>query len=77
VVFTVDGADERAHEQVPCLAVGGILRLTNVGPQITEDPPSQATCVWEAGIANCRLLNAGTVKITYGDPARTITVVVK
>ena len=49
------------------MTVGGVLRVTNVGPGgLTTTPTSLVSCAYEAGVHDCRLLNPGnlTVKVT-------------
>jgi hypothetical protein len=62
-----------------CIAVGGLLRLTNLGPgRLVAASWDNVDCDYEAAVHECRLIHTGTVKMTitnsHGD--RPLTVVV-
>ncbi|TDC37505.1 hypothetical protein E1166_20060 [Micromonospora sp. KC213] len=79
MVYEIDGADTADRPRSLCIAVGGVLRVRNVGPEeLTATPPGLAVCRYEAGIYNCQLVETGTVSITLTYPsAHTIRVVVR
>ena len=77
--FIIDGADSADSPRSLCFTTGGVLRIENVFPgDVSADPSDRVGCSWEAGIATCRFLRAGsvTVRIAGQSPNRSITVVV-
>jgi hypothetical protein len=79
VMYTVDAADTGPPWPAPCLGVGGVVRLENVGPgELSEDPVDAVSCFYAAGVHECRLLRAGTVQLTVtrDEQTRSLTVVV-
>jgi hypothetical protein len=80
VVFTVDAAEVGPPWKAPCLGVGAMVRVENLGPGgLAEDPADMVSCFYEAGVHECRLLHSGTVRFTMtGDEqTRALTVVVR
>jgi hypothetical protein len=58
-----------------CVAVGGVVRLTNLGPgSLVEQPSTMVNCFYAAGIHQCRLIGTGTVRFTLAPGARELTV---
>jgi hypothetical protein len=69
VRYTMDGADTADRPVGVCLRVGSILRIENTFPNATPSPANRATCRYEAGVVECRLIRAGNVTITFGQGA--------
>ncbi|MEJ3749018.1 hypothetical protein WEI85_37845 [Actinomycetes bacterium KLBMP 9797] len=62
-----------------CIAVGGVLRVENQGPEgFAQSTPNRAECAYEGGVRMCRLTDPGTVRfaIDNGRQTRTLTVLV-
>jgi hypothetical protein len=58
-----------------CIAVGGVVRLVNLGPgQQTAQPSTAVNCYYAGGVHQCRLIRAGTVRFTLAPDARVLTV---
>src|SRR5262245_19733554 len=77
--FIIDGADSADSPRSVCFTAGGVLRIENVYPgDVSADPSDRVSCQWEAGIAQCRFLRAGTVtvRISGQSPNRSIAIVV-
>lgn len=78
VEHRVDAFDTGPWKKV-CIAVGGVLRIANLGPEgFSQSPPNRTECEYEAGVRMCRLVEPGTVRFTIdsGRQVRTLTVVV-
>jgi hypothetical protein len=77
VTHTVDAAQTGSLPRL-CVAVGGIVRLVNIGPgSLTAQPSTAVDCFYAAGTYQCRLIRVGTVRLTLLTPAaRVLTVVV-
>jgi hypothetical protein len=77
--FEIDGADSADIPRSLCFEAGGVLRVSNVDPPaVSGTPAGRVSCVWEAGISNCRFLTKGNATVTVvidGHP-KSITVVV-
>lgn len=74
VVHSVDAAKPG---QLPalCIALGGVVRITNLGPGLLAvEPSTLVDCFYAAGTHQCRLIRAGTVRFTLGADARVLTV---
>jgi hypothetical protein len=74
VVHTVD-----TTQPLPrlCIAVGGVVRLVNIGPgSLAAQPAAAVDCFYAAGTYQCRLIRTGTVRFTLAPDARQLTVVV-
>jgi hypothetical protein len=76
--YTVDVLETGARPSALCLRVGSTLRLENLGgDQLSVSPANLASCWYEAGIQECRLLKAGTMRFTITmTNDHTLTVVV-
>jgi len=65
VIHRVDAADNGPPWLPLCMAVGGILRVENLGPEgFTRTPPDKMDCWYEAGVRECRLIHTGKVLVT-------------
>jgi hypothetical protein len=63
--YTVDASESGPRPSALCLRVGSTLRLENLGgDQLSASPANLASCWYEAGIQECRLVKAGTVRFT-------------
>jgi hypothetical protein len=78
VVHTVDASAGGQPWRSLCIAVGGLLRLANLGPgNLNDDAGDKVSCDYEAGVHECRLIRTGTVTFTitntHGDrPLRVV-----
>ena len=73
VVHTVDAAQPGSLPSL-CVAVGGVVRLINIGPgSVTAQPSTAADCLYAAGTYQCRLLRTGQVVLILA-PNRTLAV---
>ena len=78
VVHSLDAADTGPPWRPVCLAVGGVVRVTNLGPEgFATDAADKVECNYAAGTRQCRLLHAGTVRFTITTAERTRTQVVR
>jgi hypothetical protein len=76
VVHTVDAAAPGTLPRA-CVAVGGVVRLVNLGPgALTAQPAAAVDCFYAAGTHQCRLLRSGTVRLILAPGSRQLTVVV-
>jgi hypothetical protein len=56
------------------MSIGGVLRLTNHGPDdMAFTPIDKTSCAYEAAVRDCRLIRTGTVRITMVKPTGTHT----
>jgi hypothetical protein len=56
------------------MSVGGVLRVTNLGPEgFSVSSPDKLECHYEGGSRECRLLGTGTVKVTVVNASQTRT----
>jgi hypothetical protein len=66
VVYPFNAATSGAWP-TPCITVGGVLRVENLGPgpedKLSIEPAANVSCDYEAGIHQCRLLTAGALKV--------------
>lgn len=79
VVRSVDASDTGPPWKRLCLTVGGVLRVTNLGPEgFSANPSDKVECNYAAGVRECRLLHTGTVTftITNAHQTRTLTLVI-
>jgi hypothetical protein len=79
VIHTVDVSTGGAPWRSVCVAVGGLLRLANLGPGSLDAASwNNVACGYEAGVHECRLIHVGTVKftVTNSHGRRPLTVVV-
>jgi hypothetical protein len=79
VVHTVDASAGGRPWRSLCIAVGGLLRLANLGPEyLNASSWDKVDCNYEGGVHACRLIHTGTVKfaITNTHGTRPLTVVV-
>jgi hypothetical protein len=80
VVHRLDAGDTGPPWRPLCMAVGGVLRVENLGPDVfTMSPSHKMECWYEAGIRECRLIHTGRVRVTIerGDAAvRILTVTI-
>jgi hypothetical protein len=78
VEYRINAADTKPWPRL-CIAVGGVLRVENLGPEgFSQSTPNRAECEYEGGVRMCRLIDPGTVRFTMdrGHQVRTLTVVV-
>jgi hypothetical protein len=74
VVHTVDAAPPGPLPRL-CVAVGGVVRVVNIGPgSLTATPSTMVNCFYAAGTYQCRLIATGTVRLTLAPGARELTV---
>jgi hypothetical protein len=76
LVHRIDAADTGPPWKRLCMTVGGVLRVTNLGPEgFSASSWNSIECSYEAAVRDCRLLRAGTVKftITNAHQTRTLT----
>jgi hypothetical protein len=65
VEYRISAADTAPAWPRLCIAVGGVLRVENFGPDgFTQSPQDKADCNYAAGVRSCRLLYPGTVRFT-------------
>ena len=79
VVHTVDAFAGRGPWRSLCIAVGGLLRIANLGPEyLNASSWDKVDCNYEGGVHECRLIHTGTVTfaITNTHGTRPLTVVV-
>jgi hypothetical protein len=79
VIHTVDASDTGPPWKRLCLTVGGVLRVTNLGPDgFSADSWDNVACNYAAGVRECRLLHPGTVTFTVvnAHQTRTLTLVI-
>jgi hypothetical protein len=79
VVHRIDASDTGPPWKPRCIAVGGVVLVTNLGPEgFSVSSPDKVECNYEGGVRECRLLHPGTVKftITNAHQTRTLTVVI-
>jgi hypothetical protein len=78
VVHQLDAAGAAASWPPVCLTVGGVLRVSNLGPEgFSVAPAGKVACHYAAGTRECRLLHTGTVRFTITDAGTTRTQVVR
>lgn len=74
VVSTVD-ASRPGPLPRPCIAVGGVLRIANLGPgSVVVRPAAAVDCFYAGGVTSCRLLRTGTVRVMLDAADRLVTV---
>jgi hypothetical protein len=65
VIHTIDASAGGPPWRTVCIAVGGLLRLANLGPgQLAAAQRDIVDCDYEAGVHECRLIHTGTVGLT-------------
>jgi hypothetical protein len=65
VEYTISASDTGPAWPRLCIAVGGVLRVENLGPDgFTQSPLDKADCNYEAAVRTCRLLYPGIVRFT-------------
>jgi hypothetical protein len=80
VVYTLNASAVRKTLDTVCIAVGGVLRIANLGPEglTTVTPAGRADCYYEGGVHSCRLIGTGTVRFgvtnAQGTRQQTVTV---
>ncbi len=78
VVHRLDASDTGPAWKQLCITVGGVLLVTNLGPEgFAQDSPDKVECNYAAGTRECRLLHTGTVRFTITTADRTRTQVVR
>ncbi|SNY64373.1 hypothetical protein [Paractinoplanes atraurantiacus] len=76
VVRSVDVARPGALPRL-CVAVGGVVRLVNIGPgSLSAQPAGAVDCFYAGGTYQCRLIRAGTVRFVLAPEGRQLTVTV-
>ena len=74
VVYTFDTRTDATRWPTLCISIGGVLRLTNHGPDgMRRTPDNLMDCDYEAAVRDCRLIRTGTVRITMDKPTGTHT----
>ncbi len=76
VVHRIDASDNGPPWKRLCMTVGGVLLVTNLGPEgFSADSRDKVECNYEAAVRECRLLRTGTVRftITNAQQTRTLT----
>lgn len=74
VVHSVDAAQPGQLPRL-CVALGGVVRIINLGPgSLSAQPSTLVDCAYEAGTHQCRLIRSGTVRFTLAPDARVLTV---
>ncbi|MET8150176.1 hypothetical protein ACIBSW_24215 [Actinoplanes sp. NPDC049668] len=64
MVHTVDAASPGKLPPL-CIAVGGVVRVVNIGPgSLVARPADKVDCFYAAGTYQCRLIRTGTVRLT-------------
>jgi len=79
LVHRIDASETGPPWKRLCMTVGGVLRVTNLGPEgFSASSWNNVECSYEAAVRDCRLLRAGTVKftITNAHQTRTLTLVI-
>jgi hypothetical protein len=79
VIHTVDAAAGGRPWRSLCIAVGGLVRLENLGPEsLRARSWDNVDCDYEAAVHECRLIHLGTVNFTITNThgVRALTVVV-
>jgi hypothetical protein len=79
VVHRIDASDTGPPWKQLCITVGGVLLVTNLGPEgFSASSSDKVECNYEAAVRECRLLHTGTVKftITNAHQTRTLTLVI-
>jgi hypothetical protein len=78
VVHRIDASDSGPPWKRLCMTVGGVLRVTNLGPEGFSVNSDKVECTYEAAVRDCRLLHAGAVKftITNAHQTRTLTLMI-
>ena len=72
VVHRIDASDTGPPWSPLCMAVGGVLRVENLGPDgFAMSPDGNVSCWYEAGVRECRLIQAGTVRFTITNAHQT------
>jgi hypothetical protein len=74
------GTQEELQPSSLCFHIGGVLRVTDAGPdEVHATPASRASSNYAAGVTDVRFVRPGTVEVTYphGGGTWTVTVVVK
>jgi len=65
VIYRVDALDAGWSQASVCIAVGGVVRVENLGPgTLSIDPAERVSCWYEAAITECRLIGTGRVRFT-------------
>jgi hypothetical protein len=63
VIHTVDANQSPSPA---CVAIGGIVRIENLGPGLlTTTPAGSVDCFYAAGVHQCRLIHTGAVRFTW------------
>jgi hypothetical protein len=78
VIYQVDTSVAGPARWTVCIAVGGVVRVHNLGPDgMTETGP--VSCQYEAAVHFCRLIGTGTAKFTIAarQGTRQLTVLVR
>jgi hypothetical protein len=79
VVHRIDASDTGPPWKRLCMTVGGVLRVSNLGPEgFSADSRDKVECAYEAAVRDCRLLRTGTVRftITNAHQTRTLTLAI-
>ena len=74
VVQTVDAGRAGPLPRL-CVAVGGVVRIVHIGPgSVTAQPSAAVDCFYAGGTYQCRLVRAGTLRLTLAPEGRRLTV---
>jgi len=77
-VHRIDAADTGPLWKRLCMTVGGVLRVTNLGPEgFSASSSNNIECSYEAAVRDCRLLHAGTVTFTITNAHQTRTLALR
>ena len=79
VVHRIDAADTGPPWKRLCVTVGGVLLVTNLGPDgFSVNSWDNIECNYEAAVRECRLLHTGAVRftITNAHQTRTLNLVI-
>lgn len=70
VIYPVDASVVRTKLPPVCIAVGGVLRLVNLGPGglAAVTPANKVDCFYGGGVHTCRLIGTGTVRFSLTGP---------
>jgi hypothetical protein len=78
VVHRLDASDNGPPWKPLCITVGGVLLVTNLGPEgFSANSWDNVECNYEAAVRECRLLHPGTVKFTIVNAHQTRTLTLR
>lgn len=78
VIHRLTAADTGPPWKPLCMAVGGVLVVTDLGPEgFSVSSPDKVECHYEAAVRQCRLLHPGTVTFTIVNASQTRTLTLR